>query len=162
LSLEALYFIAQIVGGIAVIGSLIFVGLEVRRNTRAYIHQLGMERTSFFAKSENWIIENETLRKVLMKGSKSFDALDPEEKLIFSTYHQHWIGAMVALWSQEEGFEVASKYSDAFYQTWERFSKTPGCREWWGSVRLSTPPQFLERFDALMKYEPARQGGGTN
>jgi len=31
MTLEAFYFIAQIVGGLAVIGSLIFVGLEVRQ-----------------------------------------------------------------------------------------------------------------------------------
>jgi len=156
-SLETAYLIAQIFGGLAVIGSLIFVGLEVRRNTKAYIHQLGIERTSFFAKSNDWIIENETLRKVLMKGSQSFKALTPEEKLIFSTYHQHWIGAMIALWSQEEHFEVAPKYSADFYNTWERFSRTPGCREWWAAIRLGISSEFLARFDALMKHEPAEE-----
>jgi len=162
MTLETFYFIAQIIGGLAVIGSLIFVGLEVRRNTKAYIHQLGMERTGFFTQSNNWIIENETLRQVLMKGQKSFKALTPEERLIFSTYHQHWIGAMIALWSQEENFEVAPKHRADFYLAWERFSRSPGCREWWAAIRLGISPEFLDRFDALMKYEPEQEGAARN
>jgi len=69
---------------------------------------------------------------------------------------------MIALWSQEDNFEVARKHNAAFYQTWERFSRTPGTWEWWVAARLRTPPHFLDRFDALMNYEPEQQGGGHN
>lgn len=162
MTLETFYFIAQIIGGLAVIGSLIFVGIEVRRNTRAQYHQLGIERTSFFDKSNAWIIENDELRKALLKGSASYEALSSEERLIFSSYHLHWIGAMIALWSQEEMIRVEPKYAAAFYQRFDQFSRTPGCRQWWGTVRLSTPPQFLARFDALMKYDPAQEEGAPN
>lgn len=158
MTLEAFYFIAQIIGGLAVIGSLIFVGIEVRRNTRAQYHQLAIERGGFFGKSNAWIMENGDLRKALLKGSASYEALSPEEKLIFSTYHQHWIAAMIALWSQEEMIRVEPKYSAAFYQRFDQFSRTPGVREWWESVRLTTPPQFLARFDTLMKYDPSPEG----
>ena len=160
--LENLYLVAQIVAGLAVIGSLLFIGFEVRRNTRAQLHQLGIERTSFFSQSNAWTIENEPLRKALIKGADSFDALTFEERLLFSAYHLHWIGAMIALWSQQEMIYVEPKYSEAFYQTFERFSQTPGAREWWAAVRLGTPPSFLDRFDALMKFDASAKGGDAH
>jgi len=140
MTLESIYLFAQIMAGLAVFGSLLFVGFEVRRNTRAQLHQLGIERTSFFEKSNTWVMENPDLRKALLKGAESFEALTPEEKLIFSSYHLHWIGAMIALWSQEEIIRVDPKYSSAFYQRFDLFSRTPGVREWWEAVRLGTPP----------------------
>ena len=48
MSLESIYFVSQIVAAVAVVGSLLFVGLQVRqsdRTQRAQVHQATFQRT---------------------------------------------------------------------------------------------------------------------
>lgn len=75
---------AEIVGAVAVVIGLLFVGLEVRENTQAQRFNNTQSLVSDYNSALQSFIEAE-FSCVLMQGYQDFDSLDPLEKIEFSS-----------------------------------------------------------------------------
>jgi hypothetical protein len=162
MTLEAVYFISQVVAAVALIGSLLFVGVQVRQNTQQ-------------AQQANRIAHAESLREMVQGPEywhplfavpgfaeefryclNRYDTADPAVKTRFH-------GFMFSLWlhldsmhrMQQRGLfddDLSFRYIGA----WKAMVSTPGGGAWWNEVKLLNNPQF----EAAMEEAFARMKDG--
>jgi hypothetical protein len=136
---DAISAIAEVVGVIAVVVSLIYVGLQVRQNTQQLRHDnlLGSIRGTL---DTNWLYHRDPITfDVFRKGVRSFDSLAPQEKAVF-----HSIVVDISFYIEIVRNMVSSGLIDPNALTVnKRFLVailiTPGGREWWAFAQKSPP-----------------------
>lgn len=150
MTLQDLSLIAQIVGGAAVLASLIFVGIEVRQNsaiTRAQVHQQLSDTFTAYLEtlaSHASIVATGTSSKAGLKG------MTDEELLRFSFL----MAGLFKIW--ENGFyqHKSGFLDDRAWQSNVQWMLTwyhlPGVRTWW-SVRKDL---FAHEFQACVEALP--------
>ncbi|TNE37207.1 MAG: hypothetical protein EP347_08440 [Alphaproteobacteria bacterium] len=85
MALETAYFIAQIIAAIAVVASLIFVGLQVRAQTAEQEARRLQDRIALTATLNKQTVEDKELRRVMIKvNQKGVGSLTQEEIMIMS------------------------------------------------------------------------------
>ena len=72
--------IGELVGGVAVIASLIFVGLQVRQNTQTMRSQTQFESARHWSTEISRVAYSPDMARIVRLGSTDIDALSPEER----------------------------------------------------------------------------------
>ena len=84
MTLEQLNLLLQIVGSIGVIGSLIFVGLQVRQNTKTTRVQVQENMTSCYISVAQLLIDNaEVFTRGIAATRESFALFSDADKMIY-------------------------------------------------------------------------------
>lgn len=144
--------IAEIAGMIAVVISLIFVGLEIRQNTDQARTEAAKEGFNF-VQTLFELGSNSDEVSLKIRGFNDFDSLNETEKIIFDTY----------LINVTIDFDLATELyaqgnlDDIQYQTYEELMasllNTPGGKIWFASTRYTFPPDTALYYDEIMvKY----------
>jgi hypothetical protein len=149
MSLEALYFVSQIVAAVAIIASLAFVAVQLRQNTQTQRVQLeliatqrAMQTNEFFYSSENAMLlaklasgdkqlpQDEVMRAIGMTRNTllNFELIDAHRK---------------AGLIDEPTFEAA------LYGT-QRYFAMPGTRICWEMIRRGFPNRTVEMVDSVL------------
>lgn len=148
MTLESLALFSQVAGAIAVIASLIFVGLQIRQQadaTRAQTEQ---------AIATNWmalaqVIGNsaEAFSAGLISSSPTFADLNDADRMRFLT-------ALFALFKHYENMYLQYKkgrLADVEWQPWsnhiQMYFHQPGVQTWWGLRRAAFSPVFRTFLD---------------
>jgi hypothetical protein len=145
--------IGELVGGIAVVGSLIYVGLQVHQGNREARRRNEIERNESERQSARehtailLAMTDPKLTAVLRKGISDFNALSRDEQLRFDM----WISAlgshcnlMGVLGELEE-----YTYSERFLRFWVSLTKSPGGATWWEATKARYVPVFRDHIDEL-------------
>lgn len=136
---EAVAAVAEVIGVVAVVVSLIYVGVQVRQNTQQLRHE-NLRRTVRGTLDTNWLYHREEgALDVFRRGVASFDRLTPEDQALF-----HSIVVDLAFY-----FEVIRQMAgtglvdESALEVNERFLGgvlvTPGGREWLAFAMDSKP-----------------------
>jgi len=137
--------IGEFVGSIAVIGTLIYLALQIRQNTfqmKEAANQASMKEWG------NWraqLIENRDVAEILVKGYEDPSSLDPTDFLRFRESILTLIGA---IWAQEQRIRDGSmEFEDSVIDEWlERLMiRAPGVVSLWGEIKHGYPPRFQQR-----------------
>ena len=142
--------IGELVGGVAVIGSLIFVGLQVRHsntiNRAESVRAFVRDYNTFLYR----ILENES---VFRAGSDDFSALTPSDQsklhLLLLSQFMLGLGDSVASPSRADAFSSFIDSSIAI--------GTATFPEWWNEFRgwpQGIAPEYVARIDALAPEAP--------
>ena len=83
MNIEIIANYAEIVGGVAVLISLVYVGLEIRRNTKSSLSQTNMTTHESMANISLEVGKDAQLSSLLRKGLLSFNKLDDDEEFQF-------------------------------------------------------------------------------
>lgn len=129
---DAIGAIAEMVGALSVIASIIYLAYQIRQNTLSNRITAMQNTTDQFTSFGNLMIENRETRETWSKGRKSMQSLSPSEMEVFhyinlnlcwyysSQYFQYLQGAMDEVeWAQSLGLIQSS---------WLEY---PGTQEWW-------------------------------
>ena len=139
----------EIIGVIGVVGSLVFVGLEVRQNTAAVKGATYQAIADSSLQHARWFASNETLPQFTVK---IFDGAMPddftrEENLVINTNYVMTIRRIENIYVQvREGLveeEAVLRFRPA-----ESFFDSPYFRQFWDGWRLTVEPEFLEYFES--------------
>jgi len=134
--------VAEVVGGVAIVASLIFVGLEVRENTS--VARLTSDRA---IDQQNLalnlaIAQSGDLAEILVRAVQDRDSLTEVELIRFDNYcfsqfgsYENIIGNFRADFITSEEYEI---WTDLFNH---RFNK-PGYRQFWVEYRKVYFPEF--------------------
>jgi hypothetical protein len=150
---DAIVAISQLVAAAGVILSLVFVGLQIKQNTRA------LQRTEHNSTMEQWtvirqaIAQNRDIAELMTAGLQGERALDAADQLRLEQMLAEHIWAAFHIWDRTQRgifpkgtFEVTC----VFLATMLR---TPGGRTWWGSAKQTGygfPPGFVSAVDAVL------------
>ncbi len=150
---EALGAFAELVGAVGVIGSLLYLAVQVRTSNRAAAVQAKLESTRLLNDFMDLLIEHPELDQLMRKGRKGLDALSPDEYQQFSNM------SLKAFWFFSAGhFQfrrhtlTASDWHEvrAVVVYWLR---SQGCRDWWAKLGRS---MYGDEFVAYVESEIAR------
>ena len=79
MTLEAFYFAAQIIAAAAIVASLVFVGLQVRAQTKEQAIHRVQARATLAANVYTWAIESREFRDTLAKATGGLEAMSDDE-----------------------------------------------------------------------------------
>ena len=147
MNIEIIANYAEIVGGIAVLISLLYVALEIRRNTRSSLSQTNMMAHESMANVSLEIAKNEQLSSLFRRGLLDFDKLDTEEKFQF-------LALMTSLYRRFENVFYQNKKGLLEKELWKGYShsmtaymNTDGGKAFWKYRK----DNFSASFDAFLE-----------
>ena len=106
--------IAEIISATAVVISLIYVGLEIRRTTLESESDIQAELLSYTHQRRNLVIESSDLALLLTKGYNDPGLLSPDEALRFQNYSE----LLYVAWERAYMANAAGVFSDELFSAW--------------------------------------------
>lgn len=151
---DAIGAIAELLGAVAVIGSIFYLAFQIRQNTVSNRITAKQNTTDQFTSFGHLLIQNDKIRAIWKKGRLSMAALSEDEHEIFhylnlnlcwyygSQHFQYRQGAMDDVeWAQSLGLIRSS------------WLESKGVREWWrsGLDRRRVTEPFFELIEAEIR-----------
>ena len=155
ISLEKTYYFAEIIAAIAVVISLIYVGLQVQQNTKAVrISSLQNATQELRELYIHWGRDAE-MADIIARGVEDFENLSRAEKIMYySSLHLMMHGYENSFFQAQE-----SALSEQYWQAAERvlvdLTKIPGVLSYWELRK----PWFTADFQRYMDEEVFPVGG---
>lgn len=148
MNIESLANYADIIGGAAVIVSLIYVGLQIRRNTKSGQSQANQLAHQSLANVSLEAAKNAEFSSLVRKGMVSFDSLSEDEKFRF-------ILLMVTVFRRYENIFYQYKKGFLEKELWEGYREsmllylhTYGGQAFWNLRRTHFSELFRDYLDA--------------
>jgi hypothetical protein len=155
LSLGAIYQLAQIIGSMAVVMSLVFVGLELRRNTRVTRAASHHAVTGSLNDLNMFWAGNANVTTIWLAGLSDRSALPPEERWRFDSMLRSYLHVcetmfiQAALGAGDEGIVTAEENGI------KQVFTSQGARDWWKDNPYGYSTSFRTYIDGLMTVEEA-------
>ncbi|MFN2622422.1 MAG: hypothetical protein ABR611_06210 [Chthoniobacterales bacterium] len=157
---DAIVAISQLVAALSVVLSLLFVGLQIKQNTRA------LQRTEHNSTMEQWtvirqaIAQNRDIAELMTAGLQGERALDAADQLRLEQMLQENAWAAFHIWdrTQREIFPKGTfeATGGALLGT---LLRTPGGESWWREAKqIGFPPGFVSDVDAILVKPPSGEG----
>ena len=146
--------IGELVGGVAVIGSLIFVGLQVRQSNRltqaeavqAFVHAHNRDVVS--------PLQDQAFAKTFRRGLNDFQNLTKEEQMAV-----HGLLLKILFMGQTHFLLhrhrlMQGEFANAMQALDVRLLRSPGVAQWWNAMRPLIAPDYAAHLDGLLeRYE---------
>ncbi len=145
ITLEQASFIAEILGGIAVIVSLIYVGLGVRQNAQAV--RLGAGQAVAKELREvvsQWVSADTAI--VMLQGAENPEISGPQ-KLQFYAILNNLMRVFENGYYQFAAGTLEPTFWDGFKRTLADVMSTSGAMTWWAARQHWFSPEFRRYFD---------------
>jgi len=150
MTLENWYFIAQILAAIAIVGSLVFVGLQIKAQTREQRLTRANEASDNYSRFQVLLIENPDFRKVWVKGADNISALSPDELLGFGAYMALWVDSAILIQAQaDSGFANTGNHWEQVGARYRPITRRQGAFQWWLRARKGYPHSITPHIDQL-------------
>ena len=122
---------AAVVGGGAVIISLIYVAIQIRQNT-AVVRTSNYADLSFKVSEFNQLIaENGELAEIYTRGTASYKELSEIEQIRFNMTISRLMQAVQAMFHLRQRGYIDSKLAQTNFDSVALFLAAPGLQEWW-------------------------------
>ncbi len=152
MSLEQLSYLAQIVGSVGVVLSLLFVGLQVRQNTAA------LQRNEHNSTMAQWtvirmaIAGNRDIAELMSGGLSGASALGPADQLRLEQMLQETLWASFHIWERtQRGIFPKGTFEFSVGLYLSSLLKTERGGAWWRSAKHTAfVPAFVSDVDAVL------------
>ena len=122
---------AEVIGGVAVLISLIYVAIQIRQNT-AVVRTSNYADLSFKVSEFNQLIaENGELADIYVRGTESYTSLNEIEKIRFNMTVSRLMQAIQAMFHLRQRGYIDSKLAQTNFDSVALFLAEPGLQEWW-------------------------------
>ena len=144
---DALGAIGELVGATAVIGSMLYVAVQIRQNTEESRISRSQNLLTATSDANALIATDPDLARIVKEGTFDFDALSALDRIRFSTfffsfmakfdfaYHQNLTGNIDRTFWRQTDNDIAT------------FIQLPGTRRWWAQDKIRFSPGFREYVD---------------
>jgi hypothetical protein len=159
LGLVAWTSIAEIIGSIAVVASLIFVGLEVRQASRQLQLSSDIEADLSNASLSIRIAENSELSDLIYRGERDPESLSDQELDRFTNIAL----PRLAIWENTYDTYLLGNLSEADWNAWDTFYRArwnwPGYRHVYLKYRIGFGKRSFEYFADVFEIEGSELPG---
>jgi hypothetical protein len=149
MSLEQASFLAQIISALAIIASLIFVGVQLHQTARAMRNSSSQAHSAIYSEVISTIIDNGEFASIWRRGLADPTSLDEDE----------WVRFVACASAQFRFFEssrvqwLRGQLDDEHWQNIQAqvnsFAAQPGIKKWWELRRAWHSGAFCRWFEAL-------------
>jgi len=146
MKLEKWALIAEIVGGVAIVVSLVFVGLEVRQSARTNIQTLTQAVVSDYQAAVVALGDTHQMACILSRALQNYDSITGSERVMLNNRLFAVFGSFQEMHVLREQGAFDSSLWSGYEAVIESATSSPGVRQWW-SIRSEF---FGERFRAYV------------
>jgi hypothetical protein len=154
LTLEALAQIGEFLGGLAVLVSLVYLGIQIRQgnrqvehNTRSLEASTHQAITADLNQLRSLLISDPELGRIYLQGLENPNALDAGDQFRFRGLMQ----TLFANLELQHRFREAGLFEHPSQDaTLNGIAVTPGARAWWRQARYLYGPSFQRYVDELI------------
>jgi hypothetical protein len=156
MTLEEIYFISQIVAVIAIFGSLIFVGVQLRQNTRAT--QMASLQSVLDGCRDRFFVPGYThpdMLNMFARGLTDMNALSEDEKRKFNFLLFDQCFQMQHVMQLHEHGTLAKVDFDAWLYYVASLFKCRGGADMWPHIRTTITPTIRELIEGYLAKNPS-------
>ena len=148
---DAIGAIGEILGALAVVGSLIYVGRQFRHSSTQALHSIYQQTVSnFSANAQN--------AAVMFRGNQNPDDLTDVERYQYAMLLHDMHNAVSLIWEQYERGLVDKEGKDRIMKVAYFYKSTPGGKAFWNGELLPLPASAFfsaSYVDAIERYSPS-------
>ncbi len=145
---------AQIVGVVLVLASLVFVGLQMRQNTKAVRASTSQAHAASYQDLVGRVYESAELTEIWTKGFTTPEALSDNERMRFLLI----MAATFRFWDATFNQYRDGQLPEAHWKSMERMildgGLTPGVKMFWELRKSTLSPEFRAWYDA-QRFAPS-------
>ena len=149
---DAIVAISQLVAAVGVILSMVFVGLQIKQNTRA------LQRTEHNSTMEQWtvirqaIAQNRDIAELMTAGLQGERALDAADQLRLEQMLQENAWAAFHIWDRtQRGIFPKGTFEATGGALLGALLRTPGGESWWRQAKhIGFPLGFVSDVDTVL------------
>jgi hypothetical protein len=163
---EAIGAIAESLGTVGIIASLIYVAIQIRQNTRGTRIETFESAVRGAQNQHRSLIVDPDLLRAFIAGHASYDDLGMKDRIQFHGYMINWLlEYQLFKRSFDEGAQSRASFADKSLGEFEKLMisllRTPGGQAWWAGETYLNPSTRAE-IDSLMAENPdVRFGEGA-
>ena len=164
MSFEQISYVAQIVASIGVVVSLVFVGFQIRQNTKA------LQRNEHNSTMEQWtvirqaIAQNRDIAELMTAGLHGERLMDAADQLRLEQMLAESAWAAFHIWDRtQRGIFPNGTFEATGGALLCGLLKTAGGATWWRSAKQTGfPPRFVSDVDALLAKDSGASAVGNS
>lgn len=149
MTLEELAYLSQIVGVFAVFASLIFVGLQLRQNTRAVHVSTSQAHFSMWHACVAPLTDNTDMAKVWLQALSDFDGLTDLDRMRFVAYTGNVFRFYESSRIQWRRGQLEPELWYAVEVNVRAFAAQPGIQRFWKIRKHWHSTEFIKWFESL-------------
>jgi len=150
---DAISGIAEMIGAAGVIGSLLYVGFQIRQNTIA-AQRTNARHTHTDHASALHAILDEKVSEIVLRGIDDLDTLTPHERYRFDLAVTSWLEAVEQAFADYRREEFPEDLIRPFRNRIAGVIGSPGGRKWWAQRGEWFGDNFRKEVDFLLENPP--------
>ncbi len=156
-------FVSQIISAIAVVGSLLFVGLQLRESAQTDLRNEANSTQTQWSQFRSSIYGNRNTADVLEAGLRRSRQLDAADELRFLYLMREHGWATYQIWDRTQaGLRPMQHFLVGAGPDFLRVICTPGGSDAWAKIRQEFPADYVEDLEELAPAFEAENGGSCS
>lgn len=141
---EAIAAVADIIASIAVVVSLVYLSIQIRRQTVETKLAMGNELVNQLNYVYANLSDNAELADLFYQGISDFHSLSPGRKIQISTYFSRLLRVMEGMFYQQRHGRIDSAIWSGLDRAIQDFCRYPGIKTWWETRKHWFSEEFVE------------------
>jgi hypothetical protein len=150
MTLENIYYVGQTVAVAALLVSILFVGYQIRQNTKAIKATSHHAITDSFNQINALIISDPEVARLWRLGMAGTAELNEDDATSFSLMALAYMRVFETLYYQYKNGTMDKKLFDAELNTLKWTASNPGFREWWAKNPISLSAEYRDFINGLI------------
>ena len=151
MTLEAVYYFSQIVAVVGIFASLIFVGLQIRQNTKAIKATSHHAVTDSFNAINTLILSDPKVARIWRLALAGSEEFNEDERISANFMFLANMRIFETLYYQYKNGTLDKKLLDAELKTLKWSVTHPGVQAWWVANPISLSAEFRAFIDGLLR-----------
>lgn len=147
--------VGELLGGIAVIFSLVYVGLQVKQSADASRSATAQAFARQYS-DLNQMIADPKLGEIFVRGLEDLSGLSPGEQASFTSVLSAISRALESFYFQQLKGELDSRLFEGWFIQYLDLHANPGVAEFWGMRKHQYSVEFVEYLDQRLVDRVAR------
>jgi hypothetical protein len=150
MTLEEIYYVGQTIAVVALLISILFVGYQIRQNTKAIRATSHHAITDSFNQINALIISDPKVARLWRLGMAGSAELNEDDATSFSLMALAYMRIFETLYYQYKNGTMDKKLFDAELNTLKWTAANPGFREWWAKNPISLSNDYRDFINGLI------------
>ena len=147
---DAVAAIAEAVGAIAVVATLVYLSLQVRQNTRSIRAQSHQHLVGLIMSLGDPVIDEiRDVTELRVQADLGLSALSRSDRERFRTYSNRYMSLFELAFYQRQAGLLTDDVWSGFLGSLERFARRPAFVEYWAEDRLAFGSEFAAFVDSF-------------
>lgn len=152
---DAIGAIAELIGAIGVVASLVYLGIQLRQNSKTISEEIFQSLLNNYHGAMDNLISDRAVNRIWHLGLRDFDALDADDKRLWLTQMHASLRRYENIILQSQKYPVNKGVIAGIQNQWHWLLNQPGARKFW-------PKAYGVYSDEFVKFVEQRHDLGIN